>query len=166
MSLSDVPPVPCKPCGDALAVLAGGHEQTRALADDCRRFSHGLACHRGADADMRRAAETLCRAMRRLAALEEELFYPAARGALEASSVVELAALEHATARQIIRQMQAADPRGAHYEALLAALVDCVERHARHEECELFPRLRASRLDLDALGERLARRRHELEEAY
>ena len=146
---------PCgSPCADALDMLSLGHEQTRALADECRR----VARHVTSEPAMRDLAEELCRAIHRMAALEEELFFPAARAALEASQLVDLAELEHATARQIIRQLQQADPREARYEALVLALTECVERHARHEQAQLFPRLRESCLDMDALGEQLNER--------
>ena len=138
-------------CADALDMLSKGHEHTRALADECRRFAH----HMSGEPAMQQVAEALCRAINRMAALEEELFFPAARAALEASQLVDLAELEHATARQIIRQLQAADPREARYEALVLALTGCVERHARHEQAQLFPRLRESCLDMQALEERL-----------
>ncbi|MCK9686134.1 hemerythrin domain-containing protein [Scleromatobacter humisilvae] len=143
---------PCdSPCADALDMLSQGHEQTRALADECRR----VARHVSADPAMQGLAEALCRAIHRMAALEEELFFPAARAALEASRLVDLAELEHATARQIIRQLQNAEPGEPRYEALVLALTECVERHARHEQVELFPRLRESCLDMDALRQRL-----------
>jgi hypothetical protein len=146
---------PCdSPCTDALEMLAHGHEQTRALADECRR----VARHVPGDAGMQEVAEALCRAIHRMAALEEELFFPAARAVLEASALVDLAELEHATARQIIRQMQIADPREARYEALVMALTECVERHARHGQAQLFPRLRESCLDMSALGQQLNER--------
>ena len=144
----------CSPCGDALEVLSHGHEQTRALADECRRFAHHVEC----DPAMQQVAEALCRAIHRMAALEEELFFPAARAALEASALVDIAELEHATARQIIRQLRETDPREPRYEALVLALTECVERHARHEQGELFPRLRESCLDMDALGRQLNER--------
>ncbi len=142
------------PCADALERLAQGNEQARALADECRRFAHLAA----GDCAMQQVAEALCRAMHRMAALEEELFFPLAREALGTPALVDLAELEHATARQIIAQMRLADPREARYEALVMALVACVERHARHEEAKLFPRLRESTLDMAALGERLDER--------
>ena len=142
------------PCADALEMLANGHEHTRALADECRRVAHAMAACGG----MQPVAEALCRAIHRMATLEEELFFPMAREALEASAPVDLAALEHATARQIIRQLQLSDPCTAQYEALVMALTECVERHARHEEAQLFPRVRESGLDLVALGERLNER--------
>ena len=146
---------PCdSPCADALDVLSLGHEQTRALADECRRFARHVAC----DPAMQDVAEALCRAIHRMAALEEELFFPAARAVLEASSLVDLAELEHATARQIIRQLQMTDPREPRYEALVLALTECVERHARHEQGQLFPQLRASGLDMEALERRFNER--------
>ena len=142
------------PCADALERLWMGHEQTRALADECRHFTRHVRC----DPAMQEVAEALCRAIHRMAALEEELFFPAARAALEASSLVDLAQLEHATARQIIRQLQMADPNEPRYEALVLALTECVERHARHEQAQLFPQLRESGLDMDALGRQLNER--------
>ena len=146
---------PCgSPCADALDMLSLGHEQTRALADECRRFARHMTC----EPAMREVAEELCRAIHRMAALEEELFFPAARAALEASQLVDLAELEHATARQIIRQLQLADPGEARYGALVLALTECVERHSRHEQAQLFPRLRESCLDMHALGEQLNER--------
>ncbi len=154
-STSDTSATPCgSPCADALDMLSLGHEQTRALADECRRFARHMTC----EAAMQEVAEALCRAIHRMAALEEELFFPAARAVLEASQLVDLAELEHATARQIIRQLQQADPREARYEALVLALTECVERHARHEQAQLFPRLRESCLDMGALGEQLNER--------
>jgi hemerythrin-like domain-containing protein len=141
-------------CADALDRLSLGHDQTRALAGECRRFARQVSC----DDAMRDVAEALCRAIHRMAALEEELFFPAAREALQGSSLVDLAQLEHATARQIIRQLKAADPREARYEALVLALTECVERHARLERTQLFPRLRESGIDMAALEQRLAER--------
>jgi len=144
------------PCADALETLSLGHEQTRALADECRRVARHS--HVSGDPAMQELAEALCRAIHRMAALEEELFFPAARAALEASQLVDLAELEHATARHIIQELQRAEPGEARYEALVLALAECVERHARHEQAQLFPRLRESCLDLDELGQRLSAR--------
>jgi hypothetical protein len=144
------------PCADALETLSLGHEQTRALAAECRRVARH--CHTSDDPAMRELAEALCRAIHRMAALEEELFFPAARAVLEASQLVDLAELEHATARQIIRQLQQAEPGEARYEALVLALTECVERHAHHEQAQLFPRLRESGLDMQALGQQLNER--------
>src|SRR6202012_5577072 len=146
---------PCgSPCADALDMLSLGHEQTRALADECRRVARHGTC----EPAMRERAEELCRAIHRMAALEEELFFPAARAALEASQLVDLAELEHATARQIIRQLRHAQPGEPRYEALVLALTECVERHARHEQAQLFPRLRESCMDMGALGQQLNER--------
>jgi Hemerythrin HHE cation binding domain len=146
---------PCdSPCADALDRLSLGHEQTRALADECRRFAR----HMCGEPAMQEVAEALCRAIHRMAALEEELFFPAARAALEASQLVDLAELEHATARQIIRQLQHAEPGEARYQALVLALTECVERHARHEQAKLFPRLRESCMDMGALEQQLNER--------
>jgi len=154
MSQASSPSARAGTCADALDMLSLGHDRTRALADECCRFAR----HACAEPAMRELAEALCRAINRMAALEEELFFPAARAVLEGSSLVDLAELEHATARQIIRQLEAADPSEARYAALLLALAECVERHGRHEQAQLFPRLRESGLDLGELQKRLGQR--------
>lgn len=139
------------PCADALEALARRHGHVRALAEECRRVARALDARPG----MQPLAEALCGAMHRMAALEEELLFPLARAALEAPAPVELCALEHATARTIIRQLQQTEPGSPCYGALVMALVDCVERHAQQEEQQLFPRLRASCLDMAKLREGL-----------
>jgi hypothetical protein len=141
---------------DALEILRGDHEQARALADECRRFARSVS----PEQDIQGVAETLCRVLRMLSEIEEDLFYPAARAAL-APEVLALARLEHATAKAIIRQLQLTDPGEPRYEALLVALSDCVERHVQHEQSELFPRVRAAHLDLDELGDRMNERQEE-----
>ena len=144
-------------CVDALEVLSHGHEQTRALADECRRFARSVA----PEQDIQQVAETLCRVLRMLSEIEEDLFYPAARAAL-APQVLALARLEHATAEAIIRQLQLTDPGEARYEALLVALSDCVERHVQHEQSELFPRVVEAHMELEALGDRMSLRQEQL----
>jgi hypothetical protein len=136
---------------DALDLLCREHEQAQALADECRRHAHAAL----PDPDARVRAEQLCSLLRHLSEIEEGVFYPVARAALETPQLVDLAALEHATARQIIRQLRVADPAEPRFEALLLALSDCVERHVRHEQCELFPRVRLTAVDLRALAARM-----------
>jgi hypothetical protein len=57
-----------------------------------------------------------------------------------------------------LKACDAGEPR---FEALLLALSDCVERHVKLEQGELFPQLRCATLDLWALGARLQARRFE-----
>jgi hemerythrin-like domain-containing protein len=146
---------------DALDLLCREHEHAQALAEECRRHARSVS----PDPQVRERAERLCLLLRRLSEIEEGLFYPVARAALESPQLVDLAALEHATARQIIRQLQSTDSAEPRYEALLLALSDCVERHVKHEQGELFPRLRLAALDWCALGERMRRRRPELRDS-
>jgi hypothetical protein len=151
-----------EPChhADALELLRSDHEEARALAEECRRIAHTVAPEPDI-AQVERTAETLCHVLRILAEIEEELFYPAARAALP-TSVIDVAKLEHATAKEIIRQMELTDPCEPRYEALLLALSDCVERHVHHEQSELFPRVLEAHLDLETLGERMSLRQEQL----
>jgi hypothetical protein len=153
---------PAHPChADALELLRTDLQEARALADECRRLSR-TAVPEPDISEVERTAETLCHVLGMLAEIEEELFYPAARAVLPTSQVIDVAKLEHATAKEIIRQMQLTDPCEPRYEALLVALSDCVERHVQHEQSELFPRVLEAHMELDALGDRMSLRQEQL----
>lgn len=92
---------------------------------------------------------------------EEELFYPSARQATGDDALVGAAVGDHNDTKRIITDIEAGgDP--AAVEDLVFSLQVAIDAHIREEEDELFPEVRASGLDLIALGLRLAVRRSEL----
>jgi hemerythrin superfamily protein len=94
-------------------------------------------------------------------ALEEEIFYPAIRSRIGKELTFE-AGEEHHVADLLIAELEQMSGREAHYEAKFAVLAESVQHHLNAEEGEIFPRLQALDIDFDALGRRLAERRHEL----
>jgi hypothetical protein len=75
---------------------------------------------------------------------------------------VDEAVVEHAGARTLVAQIKTMTSDQPLYDAKLKVLGDYVDHHVRAEEEELFPKLRRSTLDLDALAERIAERRKRL----
>jgi hemerythrin superfamily protein len=112
----------------------------------------------------RSIAERICRTLTVHAQIEAELFYPAAREALSAadSHLVAEAAVEHASIKDLISQIESMGDVDEMYEAKVKVLGEYVKHHVEEEENELFPKVERTSLDLDALGERLAARRKEL----
>ena len=51
------------------------------------------------------------------------------------------------------------------YDARFTVLGESVNHHIREEQNEMFPKLRKTKLDLNALGEQMAQRKAELESA-
>ena len=143
---------------DAIQLLKSDH------ADVKKKFAEydGLV-KAGADDESRRdLAETICSLLTAHTMIEEELFYPAAREAVEEQDLLDEAEVEHATAKDLIEQIQSMDPTDELYDAKVKVLGEYVNHHVQEEEGELFPKCKSSEMDLDQLGEAISARKVEL----
>lgn len=95
--------------------------------------------------------------------LEEECFYPAVRGALEDADLLDEAEVEHATAKQLIEQLEGMDIEDAKLPATFKVLGEYVKHHIREEESQMFPQLQQAAVDWEPLLEQMMQRRSELE---
>jgi len=143
---------------DATELLAADHREVHALF---RKYEN-LAEADAAGAERRPLAEEICTLLTVHAAIEEEIFYPAARAAGIDADVLDEAEVEHASAKDLIAQIRDMDADDELYDAKVKVLGEYVDHHVAEEENELFPKCRASSLDLDAIGARLAARKSEL----
>src|SRR3954462_7005418 len=106
--------------------------------------------------------QTVCEDLKVHTTLEEELFYPAAREAIEDEDILNEAAVEHETAKMLIEQLENMGPDDPNYHATFTVLGEFVMHHIKEEEGEMFPQAKKADLDLDALGERMRARKAEL----
>lgn len=115
-------------------------------------------------AERQAVAGQICQKLTVHAQIEEEILYPAARDVLEEEDVdlVNEAAVEHATVKDLIVKIEAMDATDEPYKATVTVLSEYVKHHVEEEETELFPLLEDSDLDLDAMGAELAGRKQEL----
>lgn len=106
----------------------------------------------------------LCTALSVHMAVEEEILYPAALDALEGEGedLVEHAYEEHNEAKAIIKKLSAGKGAKTGVPALLKKLRATIAHHVEEEHTKLFPKLRASDMDLYAVGADVAVRRMEL----
>lgn len=142
---------------DAFALLKADHVEVLKLYKQYQKLADEQA-----DPDERGAlAAKICRALTVHASIEEEIFYPAAREVLDDASVMDHADVEHASAKELIAQIESMSPDESHYDAKVCVLCEYVSHHATEEEEEMFPKLRRN-LDPKALGEQLAARKDEL----
>jgi hemerythrin superfamily protein len=144
---------------DAISVLKSDHKAVDELFKEYEeRKKDGKAAAKV------KIAIQICDALTVHAAIEEEIFYPAARHhADDVRDLVDEAAVEHQTLKDIIARLQAAPSSDPLYDAGVKVLSEYVKHHVEEEESELFPKVRKSDLDLVALGERLLARKTELQ---
>jgi hemerythrin superfamily protein len=147
-----------KQAPDAIDLLDADHLAVHALFASYRDL-----VRRRAPALKRRAlAEEICMELTIHARLEEELFYPAVREALQDEDLLDEAEEQHGSQREFVAQILATSPEDALYDARVAVLGDYVERHVAQEREQVFNRVLASRMDLQSLARSLTIRKEEL----
>ena len=144
---------------DAITLLTNDHaevnelfEQYKALAEDAGSMT----------TDKQSLAEEICTMLTVHAAIEEEIFYPAVRDALDDTKLLDEAEVEHQAAKDLIAQIQDSDPGDSLYDARVNVLGEYVNHHVQEEEGELFPQVRDAELDLESLGAEMSARQEEL----
>ena len=114
------------------------------------------------EAEKQALADQICLALTIHAQIEEEIYYPAARGAIDDDDLLDEAEVEHASAKQLIAEIQAMKAGDRLFDAKVTVLGEYIDHHVEEEETEMFPESRDSDLDLKALGAQLAQRKAEL----
>lgn len=148
-----------KQAPDAIDLLDADHLTVHAMFQAYRELVRN-----GAPALQRRAlAEEICMELTIHAKLEEELFYPAVREALNDDELVDDAESQHGSQREFVAQILATPAGDELYDAKVAVLAEYVARHVREEREQVFNRVLASRMDLQSLGRSLAVRKEELQ---
>ena len=95
------------------------------------------------------------------AQIEEEIFYPAAREGLDDEDLIDEAAVEHASCKELIHQIEAMSAEADLFDAKVKVLGEYIDHHVKEEEKELFPKTRR-RIDIKEVGALLQQRKADL----
>jgi len=139
---------------DAIALLEADHREVEQLFGEFEGAT--------GDARKRQLANAICVALKVHARIEEELFYPAAYAVLGDKGLIEEAQVEHATAKDLIAQIESGAPGEVYFDARVHVLAEYIDHHVAEEEEEIFPQCRKSKMDLVQLGAVMAMRKQEL----
>ena len=110
----------------------------------------------------RQLVQTVCEDLKVHTTLEEEIFYPAVREAIEDEDIMNEASVEHETAKMLIEQLENMEPDDPNYYATFTVLGEYVMHHVKEEEGEMFPEAKKAGVDMEALGQRMQERKSEL----
>lgn len=144
---------------DAVALLKQDHQEVQALFD---QYDELIEADDTPDEQKQQLAEQICAMLTVHAQIEEEIFYPAARRSLDEPDLIDEATVEHATAKDLIAQIQDGSPDEELYDAKVKVLGEYIRHHVKEEEGEMFPKLKKSDIDLAGLGSQMAERKQEL----
>lgn len=143
---------------DALELLLEDHKEVKALF----KVYQKLVDQNAPENDKGSLAEKICAALSAHAEIEEEIFYPAVRDATHEDDLLDEAEVEHATAKELIHQLESMQPNEVLYDAKVKVLGEYIDHHVKEEEGEMFPKAKKPKLDLAALGMQMAERKAEL----
>jgi len=145
---------------NALELLKHDHDEVDAMFKQFEEIKDN-----GDDAEKEQLVAQICDALTIHAQIEEAIFYPAARRALQekGQDLLDEAAVEHQTLKDIVGRLEMAPTSDPLYDAGVKVLSEYVKHHVKEEENELFPKVRQANLDLQAIGQQLAGRKEQLE---
>ena len=143
---------------DAFALLTADHKAVKALFKEFEELKESD------DSDDQKEAlvEKICNELKVHAQIEEEIFYPALREAIDDEDLLDEADVEHASAKELIAQLEQMQPGDDHYDAKVTVLGEYVDHHVKEEEGEMFTKARKADIDSALLGTELAVRKSEL----
>ena len=144
----------------AIELLESDHRKVEML------FEQYEAEKEGDEETKRSLAERICKELTAHAQLEEELFYPWLRENLdeEEMEMVEEAYVEHASAKDLIAQIQAGGEIDGAFDAKVKVLQEYIKHHVQEEENEIFEAVSGEQEELDELGQEMHARKAELME--
>jgi hypothetical protein len=132
---------------DAVDLLTDDHLEVSALFKKYEKLAS-----KEAPAEERQAlARTICAMLKAHTTIEEEIFYPAARQAGIEADLLDEADIEHASAKDLIAQIESGSPDDDKYDAKVKVLGEYINHHVVEEHTEMFPKCRRAGMDLASL---------------
>ncbi|HEY7238005.1 MAG TPA: hemerythrin domain-containing protein [Burkholderiales bacterium] len=142
--------------GGAVELLKEQHDKVKKAFKEFEKLDREDA------ATQQQLVQRVCEDLKVHTTLEEELFYPAAREAIDDEDILNEAQVEHETAKMLIEQLENMGPDDPNFHATFTVLGEYVMHHVKEEEGEMFPQVKKTDLDLEELGARMRSRMAEL----
>lgn len=143
---------------DAIMLLKSDHDVVRDLF---KQFEELIDDEAGAK-QKEEIARRVCNKLKVHSQIEEEIFYPAVRAAIDNDELMDEAEVEHEGVQTLIAQIEAMVPGDDLYDAKVVVLGEEVEHHIQVEEDEIFPLVKKAKLDMLDLGMQMFERKMEL----
>ena len=144
---------------DAIALLKADHRKVEKLFESFESAR---------DSDRKRAlVEQICTELSVHTTIEEEIFYPACKEAVQ-EDLLEESYVEHDGAKVLMAELMEGSPDDDFYDAKVTVLSEMIKHHVKEEEKRgegLFSQARHAGLDTEALAGRMKARKQALQEA-
>ncbi len=139
---------------DALALLKQDHDKVKKAFKQFEKME-------GSGREAQALAAQVIAELKLHAQVEEEIFYPAVRGAIDDDDLMNEAVVEHKSAKQLISELEGMSPDDPLFRASFTVLGEYIQHHVKEEEGEMFKKARRAKVDLMGLGEQIRARKGE-----
>jgi len=145
---------------DAVDLLKADHQKVRGLFDQLDAITKQGASdeEKGALVDQIRSELSVHESV------ENEVFFPAVRETLRKKDVLQEATEDQEEAGDAIQALGDLKPGDSGYDKKLSELGSKIAAHAAEEERDVFPQVKNSNIDTEALGEKMSARKEELKQ--
>jgi len=107
---------------------------------------------------LRPLVEQACAALTQHTEIEEQYFYPVMQETGTETDMIAEAYVEHASAKELIAQLQQGRAEDEQYAAMFTVLGEYVNHHIKEEEGDIFPKAKRARADFQPLLDALTMR--------
>ena len=142
---------------DAVSLLMDDHKKVKKLFKEYEKLAKKDDIEGKVD-----VALQICEELTVHATIEEEIFYPAARAAIKDDDLLNEAEVEHATAKDLIAQIEQMSGDDPMYDAKVKVLSEYIDHHVTEEEDEMFPKAKKVKMDMAGLAVEMMERKEEL----
>lgn len=142
---------------DAISILTADHHRVQLL------FKRFAKLHEDKnDRSAAQIAERICNELTVHASIEDEIFYPAVREAINDGDLINQAEVEHSSTSDLVAQIEKMSSSDRKFAAAVTVLGDYVNHHIAREEQTIFTQASKADIDLVALGKEITDRKREL----
>jgi hemerythrin superfamily protein len=146
------------PYEDAIDLLDADHKLVQQQFIDYQAL-----CEDEAPAELRQQlAQKICAELTVHTRIEEEIFYPRVREAIEDDGLMDEAEQEHAQAKELVAKIQGMDADDEGYDDTVQQLAKAVLAHVTEEREQIFLKARYSTADLRGMVPELFERKRKL----
>jgi len=142
---------------DAFSVLSQDHKKVQKMFKQAEKLGSEDS------EELQQLVQTACAELRLHAELEEEIFYPAVREALDEQDLIAEAQVEHDSAKELMAQLENMNPQDERYKATFKVLGEYVNHHIKEEEGEIFRAAKRAKVNVKELGEQILQRKEQVQ---
>jgi hypothetical protein len=142
---------------DAIGMLMADHKKVKKLFSDFKKLKE-----EGGNDEKAALVDQICTELKIHTAIEEEIFYPAVRNAIDDLDLMDEALVEHSGAKSLIAQLEEMSTEDDLYDAKVTVLSEQIEHHVKEEEGNMFKQAKKADLDTTVLGAKMLKRKQAL----